>query len=184
MIVDRNFEEEICRLAYMHRVNFNLRVHNWNHTKRVVEYAKMVSLASFPEQFKDVLVVAYFHDIGRHTDGKEFVHGKVSATITKNVLSTKYPEIDLESILFAIFFHPSDQAPDGGPPVLSGYSLPNHINPKIAMCLWDADRLDIVRIKRHRPVKLDFLNTDWAQRFANSEEHMMIYTPEHMTIYD
>lgn len=153
----------------------NLKDHGLDHTLRVVEYSKMIASSLDIKQY-DALLAAYFHDIGRKADDEDIGHANRSATISGPLIELYFPYNDLASILFAIKHHSDLRAPNGGFPVISNFSFPSNVNSAVSACLWDADRLDLARIKQIRRVKTNFLCTDLAREFANSEKHLSKYS--------
>jgi len=122
-----------------------------------------------------VIIAAAFHDVSRVDDECDPTHGVRSAEIAQKLIPKYFPEADLKSILFAIKHHCDFEAQGGGVPVVANYDLRNGINPIIAMCLWDGDRLDLLRLQDHPVIYTEYLNTDFAKSYANSEEHMKRY---------
>lgn len=44
------------------------------------------------------------------------------------------------------------------------------------MCLWDSDRLDLIRYLEFVPsIKTEYLNTNLAKSYANTPEHKQRY---------
>ena len=171
-----NFEDELHKLAYDNRLNKDLNVHSWDHTIRVVEYSKMIIPTLSDDITKNVLLAAYFHDVGRVDDGRDRDHGMRSAEVLREkVADGLFPSADLDSIIFAIERHSDAQAPNGSYPVVANYDLADNIDPGIAMCLWDADRLDLVRCNHSPIINPEYLNTDFAKGYANSAEHKQRY---------
>lgn len=171
-----DFEDELYKLAYDNRLNKDLDVHSWDHTIRVVEYSKMIISSLSDDITKNVLLAAYFHDVGRLEDTRDLDHGLRSAEVLwDKAADGLFPSADLHSVVFAIERHSDIKAPNGSYPVVANYDLEDNIDPRIAMCLWDADRLDLVRCCRYPVIKIECLNTDFAKGYANSAEHKARY---------
>ena len=171
-----NFEDELHRLACDSRLNKELEVHAWDHTLRVVEYSKMIIPSLSEKIIQDTLVASYFHDVGRLGDAKDYGHGMRSAEVLREKASKLFPSADFDSIIFAIEHHSDAKAPDGNYPVVVNYDIRHNVNPLIAMCLWDADRLDLLRYLEFVPrIKTEYLNTNFAKSYANTSEHKQRY---------
>lgn len=168
--------ESIAAKAKSLRRNPGLRVHPWEHTLRVVDYAVMIAKNEFPQFARDSAIAAYYHDVGRQEDIHEPYHGWTSATIFDFQSGLDRNEHDFPSIFFAIRHHADRKAPDGALPVPDNFLVPSYIDTRIAKCLWDADRLDLMRISMFPYVRPELLSTRTARDFANSEAHKMIYS--------
>lgn len=171
-----DFEDELNQLAYDSRLNKELEIHSWDHTLRVVEYSKMILPSLSEEIVQDVLVASYFHDVGRIGDAKDQGHGMRSVEVLREKVLDFFPSADFDSILFAIKHHSDAKAPDGNYPVVVNYDISDNVNPQIAMCLWDSDRLDLIRyLEFVSSIKTEYLNTNFAKSYANTPDHKQRY---------
>lgn len=168
-------ENRIEALAYSACVKKNLFYHSWEHTLRVADYAKSILANEFGDAsiLTDVLVASYFHDTGRIRDRVDCEHGYRSAMILD--LHELPFSHDKGSVRFAILNHCRKQGELGHLPVTKNYSPRGSIDMRIAACLWDADRLDLIRLPNFPYVKMDCLSTEYAKSFANSPEHKKLY---------
>lgn len=168
-------EETIAELAYGITINKNSYYHPWSHTERVAEYAKMIARNEFDESIlTEVLISAYFHDVGRLHDPVDHGHGYRSAMLLDAYIDNICVDFDVKSVRFAILNHCRNKGEKGDLPIVSNYSR-NGVDKRVAECLWDADRLDLLRNPRYDKVKPEFLNTEFAKNYANSPEHLRIY---------
>ena len=166
---------QVEQIAYEQLRCKTLGIHSWDHTQRVVEFAKKAAKELCPEFIDDVVIAAYFHDVGRADDHSGNMHALESEGIAEEVIPKYWPDADLKSILFAIRHHPDLVGENGGDPVVGNYKLPPGVKPEIAMCLWDADRLDLPRVLPEDEIIWDYLHSDFARSFAGSVEHIKMY---------
>ena len=160
----------IAELAYGVTINKKSYYHPWEHTERVAEYAKMIMSKEFDYSIlSEVLISAYFHDTGRLSEPVDYEHGYRSAMLLDMNVDYIPFDFDLESVRFAVLNHCHKTGETGWLPIVSNY--PRNLDKRIAACLWDADRLDLLRNPKVDRVRGEFLNTDYAKSFANSREH-------------
>jgi|GEM_PF-5658009 hypothetical protein len=139
-------------------------VHSWEHTLRVVANAVRIAREICPQHIRLVKIAAYLHDVGRVNDTDEGVtHAIASKKLAieyLNVFSSLTPA-EKESILFAIVAH-ADGHNFGRLPVTSSYKefSEGKLIEEISAALWDADRLDLARV---RVVSHIFLSTNQAR---------------------
>ena len=172
-------EEEISRLAYFVTKNKNSYYHPWEHTLRVCQFAKKIHSQEFGDYkiYPEILVASYFHDVGRVLDKIDHGHAYRSSIIFDLNKSYLTFDFDEESVRFAILNHCLREGETGKYPVVSNFPRSGSIDKRIAACLWDADRLDLIRIPGFSYVKQELLNTEYAKEFANTPQHMSIYRP-------
>ena len=166
---------QVEQVAYQ-QLRYKTSLHGWEHMKRVVDYAKKIAKELCPGLIDDVVIAACFHDVGRISDGGGNEHAFESAKIAEEIIPKYWPGADLKSILFAIKHHSDIVGEKGGDPVIYNYNLPPGVKPEIAMCLWDADRLDLPRILPADKIVWDYLHSSFAKSFAGSEEHRKMYS--------
>lgn len=163
-------------IASHSQLNFDLVRHGWNnHTEMVNYYGMMLSEEEPVDLQKNIILACHFHDIGRLTEDSDPEHAKRGAEIAKKIIPIHFPEADIESICWAIANHNLKCAPNGREPIVMNFDKPNNVNGLIAEHLWDADRLDLYRLPRYRPIDKRKLNTKKARDFANSYAHTSAY---------
>lgn len=172
-------ENEICHLAYSVAKNKNSYYHPWEHTQRVARYAKKIHEQEYGDDkiYPEILVASYFHDVGRVLDPVDYGHAYRSAMIFDLNNSYLSFDFDQESVRFAILNHCLREGETGDYPVVSNFSRDSSIDKRIAACIWDADRLDLLRIPNLNYIKAELLNTEYAKEFANTPQHLSIYNP-------
>ncbi|EFK96153.1 protein containing Metal-dependent phosphohydrolase domain [sediment metagenome] len=170
--IDHSTLKEIMEIAYPLYAK-GLGIHGAEHIDRVVYYAlKIATLEKYsPKEMLKVALAAFFHDVGRisgkgHGDRE---HSKRSVEKLKVLLKDDgfsgliakwdLSKMDWKEILFAIENHSN------------GKTSKN----KIAAALWDADRLDLFRLRREPGyegyiVKAEFLSTETARAMLKSGE--------------
>lgn len=133
-----------------HRHLYNSYLHGFMHNERVVFFGYLISIFKHlnEEDFEIVMDACKYHDIGRHNDNVDDIHGLIAANKVENIVGKKdiYSKGEnLNLLKCAIDFH---SAIDESIEVI----LDNHgINDKqraVKICniLKDADALDRVRI--------------------------------------
>ncbi|MBS3107344.1 HD domain-containing protein [Candidatus Woesearchaeota archaeon] len=171
-----DFEKRISDIAHSLIQSNNLKDHGWEHTLTVVEYSKLIINNMEFKLTSEILVAAYFHDVGRTKDGFDKYHALRSVYLIQAFVAPHFPKLDLDSIVFAVKHHSDMKAPNENFPVIQNYDIdPFLINIEVAMCLWDADRLDLLRVPKFKRIDLNYLNTEFAKKFANSEKHLSKY---------
>lgn len=188
-------ESSICSLAMGCRLKPGMEEHDWSHTLRTVYLAKLIAANSVmlltSEAARDIVISAYFHDVGRTKDRQDIAHGFEGAAIAAEIVPMAWPDADINSIYFAIANHHKRKGDNGGFPISENFRLPGKVNHDIASCLWDADRLDLLRYsyisnistlegipQSMKTVSRDYLSTDYAKWFANSDFHRRLYINE------
>jgi hypothetical protein len=170
------FEQRVHDVAKGNRLNDQLFYHSWErHILKVVAYGKMLCEEEPEEVRNNVLIVTYFHDVGRISDGKDSDHALRGGQISRRIIPVHFPDADLDSIIFAIDNHSNTQVYPDMFPVVSNYDIPDGVDSRIVMYLWDADRLDLPRLERRPLVNLSFLSSEKAKRYANTPEHKKLY---------
>jgi hypothetical protein len=176
--MSKNFERDIFDVAEEIMSGKNLKDHDFEHVRRVVGYGKRIirEESIFEEHLCDILAALYCHDIGRVDDSKDDKHGLRSAVIFDRKIYPKFNFLDLKTIYFTIINHQNYRPEKGKYPVVDNYVLPQGLNKIVPIIVWDADRLDLARIKKFKgKINSNYLHTDFAKRFANSKEHLSIY---------
>jgi hypothetical protein len=153
----------------------NLLDHSRRHRMIVTNFGMFLSTSELFNLRKDIVLACYLHDSGRLYDGSDPEHAKRGAEIARKEINISFPERDIVSIVWAIENHSLKQAPNGKFPIVSNFDVPERVNGKIAIYLWDADRLDLLRLPRYREIDTRYLHTQKAKDFANSSCHKLIY---------
>ena len=143
--------------------------HPWTHTLRVVERASQLAQQVCPQHLRAVKIAAYLHDLGRASDLDDPAYALKGEALAKEIIE-QFDFLTIkerQSILFAIAHH-ADQTPtfEKTFPVTRNY---NEIQEAgliegVVAVLWDADRLDLPRV---RPVSRQFLSTTQAQALVD-----------------
>ena len=124
-----------------------LGLHGMSHLRRVASTAgRIASLIS--EDVEAAVVTGFLHDCARTDDGGGTSHAHDSACVAKNILPTCYPHLDVDRLCAGIAGHADGVVTDD---LLIG-------------SVWDADRLDLVRLGIE--VDLGLLSTSVARRVA------------------
>jgi len=173
MITDNpaGFELDISGIVEQIMSEKQLKDHGFEHVKRVVWYGKMIMETEHIEPSEDILAALYCHDIGRIDDSKDDEHGKRSVTVFEDKIYSFFNHLDFATISFAIENHQSYTRP-----LVWQYDT-SDINATVPIVLWDADRLDLPRIEKFRgKINTQYLHTAFAKNFANTAEHLEIYS--------
>lgn len=136
--IDNKFAP-LCKCSYT-------KIHGINHLRQVAYLAGRFAY-SINECEETAIIGGYLHDCARENDGNGNSHAHESALLATKIISKFYPEINIERVYNAIFFHADGLITD---------------DPFIG-CIWDADRLNLVRIGIIPKVEL--LSTEVAKRF-------------------
>lgn len=180
MVLNDCMDKEISRLAYGVTFNKESFYHTWSHTLRVARYAAMIyqSESYEEEKFPEILVASYFHDTGRIFDAFDGEHGYRSVQILDACKDRLSFEFDIDSVRFAILNHSERRGEAGALPVVENFERDESIDKRIAACLWDADRLDLLRLPFVTEINPEYLNTRTARDYANTTEHLKIYNKD------
>ncbi len=173
----KKFEQELKKYVKDRMSKYDLVDHDFAHIERVVTYGKLIMKEEgvSDEIYNDVLVALYCHDLGRADDTKDDAHGLRSAEIFEKELYPKYSFLDFESIMFAICHH-QDFPTENKDPVVEAYDVSTSVNKLVARIMWDADRLDLIRLIEFRgKLNKNYLQTRFAKMFADSKEHHVLY---------
>ncbi len=170
-------ESSIGYMAFEATKNRASYYHSRHHFSRVANFAKHILINEYSDYkiLKDVLVAAFFHDTGRLNDHEDPAHGYRSAMVLDSYKSNLPFSFDEESVRFAILNHCKKEGETSFLPVVSSFFCQGSIDKRIAACLWDADRLDLLRDAEYKKINVDFLSTEYAKMFANTPEHLAFY---------
>ena len=168
-------QSDIALIAEKHGDYSRPGVHDWAHIMRVVDYAKQIAEQVCPDMLDEVILAAYFHDVGRKDEGSGNQHAIDGAEVARNIISAEWPEVDLESIVFAIRHHSDTEGVNGSLPLIQNFAIPEGVNPKVAVCLWDADRLELMRTNPERDLDVRYYHSDFARKLVNTPEHRAVY---------
>jgi len=139
--------EQVRKIVMDHLPKSGL--HGIDHTDSVVEFAKKIAKKECPENYYDVVVGAYLHDIGRECDKFNLEHGPRGAKIAEKIIEDHWPWLEKDKIIEAIRFHSHGRIS----------------NDKIIGSIWDADRLDLTRVRKK--VDWGFLSTETGKELAS-----------------
>jgi len=169
------FELSIARLSESHILNPNLVDHLDGHIPRVAVYAKNIAEAEeFDDKIYEILITCYYHDRPRIHDGDDQEHGKQAALLISR--EPIFRCFDVPSMTFAVEHHADRVAPNGKYPIVQNYIGQKGIDLHVAAALWDADRLDLIRIPFFKGrVDPNYLSTEYAKSFANTKKHLSNY---------
>lgn len=173
-----DFEKEISEIVEKMMSEKNLKDHGFDHVKRDVTYGKMILTAlSIKDSAFDIIAALYCHDLGRRNNGIDKHHGKRGADIFTRAIYPKFTFLDKTTVAFTIANHqvpPSDKTKF---PLVWSYEIPSGLNQIVPMVVWDADRLDLPRIEKFKgKINANYLHTEFAKKFANTAEHLRMYT--------
>jgi hypothetical protein len=186
-------DEKLINLAKDCMVNKESIDHTVDHLKRVNTYAmKIAKNHSYFGQNVDKFVynlkfLVYLHDIGRKTDKHEPYHGIVSSEMAKTIIpyfveKNDFPMPSMDSISFGIKYHSclkEKKDENGHDSIINLFNSTININKHLVETFWDADQLDHPRNdgfwRYLGKLNTNYLSTDFAKKFANSEEHLGIY---------
>ena len=141
-----NFDE--VRKIAIQNMLMKSAVHGMQHIDRVVEFAKKIAKRECPQNYDDVVVGAYLHDLGRTDDDFNYEHGPKGAQIAEFLIEKHWPWLEKERIVKAIQFHSHGET----------------TKDKLIGAIWDADRLDLTRFGRI--IDISYLSTRTGKRMA------------------
>ena len=124
-----------------------LGLHGIPHLRRVASTAGRLA-AAVGEDVEAAVIAGFLHDCARVHDGGGTRHAHDSADLAKEILATFYPHVDSDRLCDGIAHHADGTVTD---------------DPLIGS-LWDADRLDLIRLGRETRPHL--LSTGLARRVA------------------
>ncbi|MFW5990756.1 MAG: hypothetical protein ACOCQX_00870 [Candidatus Nanoarchaeia archaeon] len=161
------FERIVRDLAYDATIRKNLKTHPWEHTERVLSYSKDILENEYNHLsiYKEITVASLFHDVGRLRDGKDIEHGYRSALILDNMLPCFPFYFDVSSVRYAILNHSREEGDVGKYPIIDNFNT--SVDKRIVACLWDADRLDLTRLKEFPNVNKSYLSTEYGKCIAD-----------------
>ncbi len=145
---ERDLVREICLNKYE---SFKYdKQHSFEHVYRVSEIAFSLGLNECPEFANQMFIGACLHDIGRVDDSFELQHGPKGEEIAKQMIKKYFADYYNKDILRAIREH-SDGATTANP---------------LLGCIFDADRIDLIRMKKIPRVEL--LSTKTAKTMLHN----------------
>ena len=135
---------------------FKSRVHGQGHIERVLDLGAHIAQNESLDtlETKMLLLCCSYHDIGRHSDWYDPVHGSASAKkIKEGFIKDQFDNFnddDMAIMLAAISAHSDHDSKIGE--YETSYNISNHDRfMRIVTCLKDADNLDRVRINKLDP---------------------------------
>ena len=159
---ERDLEKKARRRYRLH----DTLSHPWSHTLRVVRIVKTIAKTICPQHINAAITAAYLHDIAREDDASGKEHAVAGAQIAHRFFPKGLTMLERRTVKFAIEHHADRVAPNGGYPVTSNYPDIKRAGliVEVIAALWDADRLDLVRMK---PVSKRYLSTDYARKILS-----------------
>ncbi|HPB62000.1 MAG TPA: HD domain-containing protein [Rectinema sp.] len=148
------------------------KVRYYKSTIHGISHLRAVSLLAgelAPPEFKKAAMIAGFlHDIGRKNDFGGRQHAVDSAIIARPLITSIWPEVDIEKICYAIEHHADGLTTD---------------DPLIG-AIWDADRITLSRLGRK--INTSLLSTEAAKKATALLDTIVrkIIQDGHMTVID
>ena len=136
---------------YLKKANAFLRkseLHGWPHAMSSGAFAAILSQAECPSLVKEAVIGAVFHDIGRDNEREGAVHAASGADKAAVIIKEYRKLKDRDKIIKAIKYHRDGKTSKD----------------KLIGCIWDADRLDMLRM--YRKIDLSLLTTPTAKKIA------------------
>lgn len=133
---------DMCLKFYTMRIG----IHGESHIRNVVKLAKRISRRECPQYTNDVIVGAALHDVGRRDDFGGNEHAVRGSRIAKGVIKSYWPNLHADKIVEAIKYHTGGLTTS---------------DPLIGS-IWDADRLDLVRLGKR--IDISLLSTKTAKK--------------------
>jgi len=104
--------------------------HGLAHILRASTFAKIMAITMCPQYINEIIIGIMLHDIDRKNDSFDLSHPKRSADKAKQLIKKYWPGLAMNKIIYAIENHHKGQVS----------------NDPIIGIIWDADRLDLVRL--------------------------------------
>lgn len=124
------------------------RLHGWDHVRSVASLGYILAGQECPGNMNEVLVGAFFHDIGRIDDAGGRLHAERGAVRAARIIKSHWPGLDAARVIYAIKHHADGKV----------------TGDKVIGCIWDADRLCLTRVCRKIDQRL--LSTPAAKKAA------------------
>src|SRR3989338_5013813 len=96
--------KEVEDIVYINST-IKMGLHGITHVKTVCEFAIEIAKVECPDRLDEVMIAAYFHDIGRVDDGHDPEHGIIGARIAERLIKQNWPELCTQRVLIAIAQH-------------------------------------------------------------------------------
>lgn len=140
-----NIIREVEALSFTSLECLSTNIHGVQHLRQVAFLAGRFAY-SLNVDYKTAIIGGYLHDCARSDDGGGNSHAHESAFLAKRIIETNWSSTDIDKIFYAIYYHA-----DG-----------LNTNDPFIGCIWDADRLNLVRLGLIPKVEL--LSTEFAKR--------------------
>lgn len=127
----------------------DLHIHGFSHLRRVAWTAGRLAVMS-GANVESCIVAGFLHDCARTNDGDGSGHARDSAILADSILKSHFPHLNRAEICECIAEHA-----DG--------KTTSHL---LTGCVWDADRLDLVRLGLN--VNPELMSTQYARSMAES----------------
>lgn len=137
-----------AKKVYMKNTKLLSEEHGLLHAMNVVSYGCLLARQECPKSIKDVIVGCFLHDIGRTDNSGGHEHAVEGSLLAKTIIEKNWKGLKAKEILDAIKYHADGRTSDR----------------KITGCIWDADRLSLVRLGQN--IELSLLSTPTAKRYA------------------
>lgn len=124
------------------------QIHGLDHLRNV-GYLSGKFAAELGISLETAIIGGFLHDCARSDDSDDAFHAEKSALLARKLIKKNYSNIDEELVYKTILFHSGGKTTD------------NHIQG----CVWDADRLDLIRLGIQP--KKELLSTEPGKRFYN-----------------
>ena len=118
------------RAIYLRHTRMGSGEHGAEHAFGVANFGSILARQECPRFVKDVVVGCFFHDIGRTDDRGGNIHAVLGSDIARPIIKKHWKNLNLNKILYAIKHHADGKIS----------------RDKIVACIWDADRLSLVRL--------------------------------------
>lgn len=127
---DKIFDfNKVLKVAIKHAPKLNCN-HDTGHILRSSIYARIMAIKTCPEYLNEIMLGVILHDIGRINNQRDPYHPKRSARLAMDILKKHWPGLNTGRIIYAIENH----------------NMGKTTTDPVIGIIWDADRLDLVRL--------------------------------------
>lgn len=159
-IVDRSILkiiQEVENLSLQYLKCTNTKIHGVEHLRQVAYLSGRLALCN-NVNIMDAVIAGYLHDCSREDDEDGNVHAHESAYLAQKIIRLNWTNVNFEKIFNSIYYHADGMI----------------TNDPLLGCVWDADRLGLVRLGTLPDQKL--LSTQIAKRFHSRyiEDHSLL----------
>lgn len=170
-VIWKGLDELLVRIErhIFSRYRVRTGVNGLPHVRRVIHFGHLLARRHCPDSCATVLLGCALHDIGRvpaddaADERRQNVgHGRRSAEIARQLVAQHFPELQQEVLFAAIAIHDLGQVS----------------RDPVTGCIWDADRLDLFRVKPK--VTTDRFSTTSASHMLTYARRVVSSHPEGM----